>query len=240
MRWQNDWPVIGLDPDGDGPGQPVLTYRKPQVPGNVAGAVPATSDEFDHGRAGLQWQWQANPQPQWLAPTPPAGSQLALVATPVPAEAKNLYLMPSLLLQKLSAEQFTATAKLLFTPQAAGEKAGLVVLGMDYATLTLTRQVGGVLLSQTTCPHADKGAAETAAPPPLPPGQPLYLRVAVWAGARCQFSYSADGQQFAARGPEFAAREGRWVGAKMGLFCLGAGEGVGAGRLAVDWWRMTP
>ncbi len=75
MTWKSDWPVIGLDPDGDGTGQPVLTYRKPQVPGHVAGAVPATSDEFDHGQPGLQWQWQANPQPQWLAPTPPASGQ---------------------------------------------------------------------------------------------------------------------------------------------------------------------
>lgn len=241
MRWQNDWPIIGLDPDGDGTGQPVLTYRKPKVPGNVAVAVPATSDEFDHGRPGLQWQWQANPQPRWLAPTPPAAGQLALAAAPVPAEAKNLYLVPSLLLQKLPAEHFTATARLLFTPQAAGEKAGLVVLGLDYATLTLTRQAGGLLLSQTTCLQADKGAAETtAATAALPPGQPLYLRMAVRAGARCQFSYSADGQRFAALGVEFTAREGRWVGAKMGLFCLSAGGGVGAGQLAVDWWRVAP
>ncbi len=164
-----------------------------------------------------------------------------LAAAPVPTEAKNLYLVPSLLLQKLPGEHFTATAKLLFTPQAEGEKAGLVVLGMDYATLTLTRQAGGLLLSQTTCRQADKGAAETtAATAALPPGQPLYLRVAVRAGARCQFSYSADGRQFTVLGPEFAAKEGRWVGAKLGLFCLGAGGGVGAGQLAVDWWRVAP
>ncbi|AMR27837.1 hypothetical protein A0257_12555 [Hymenobacter psoromatis] len=186
MRWQNDWPVIGLDPDGDGTGQPVLTHRKPRVPGSVAVAVPATSDEFDHGRPGRQWQWRANPQPQWLAPTPPAGGQLALAAAPVPAEAKNLCLVPSLLLQKIPAEHFTATAKLLFTPQAEGEKAGLVVLGLDYAALMLTRQASGLLLSQTTCLQADKGTAETtAATVALPPGQPLYLRVAVRAGARC-------------------------------------------------------
>ena len=31
MRWIADWPVIGADPDGDGTGEPVLTYRKPAV-----------------------------------------------------------------------------------------------------------------------------------------------------------------------------------------------------------------
>ncbi|MGI4739170.1 MAG: glycoside hydrolase family 43 protein [Janthinobacterium lividum] len=240
MTWRQDWPVMGRDADGDGTGEPVLTYRKPAVPGRVAVAVPATTDEFATGQPGLQWQWQANPQPQWLAPTPPGAGQLYLAAAPTPAEAKNLYLVPSLLLQKLPAAQFTATTKLLFAPQAAGARAGLVVLGLDYATLTLTHQAEGLLLSQTTCQRADQGTAETTvATATLPLGQPLYLRVAVRAGARCQFSYSADGQQFTALGPEFTAREGRWVGAKLGLFCLNSSAEVGVDQLAVDWWRVA-
>lgn len=54
------------------------------------------------------------------------------------------------------------------------------------------------------------------------------------AGARCQFSYSADGRQFAALGPAFTAREGRWEAAKLDLFCLGAGGG-GRGRTGGGW-----
>lgn len=214
------------------------THRKPAVRGQVAVAVPATSDEFA-GAPGLQWQWQANPQPQWLGPTPPAAGQLRLAA--VPAGAQNLYLVPNLLLQKLPAEQFTATTKLAFYPKNDGEQAGLVVLGVDYASLTLGRRGGQLLLTQNTCLQADKGRPETSSPPvALPPGQPLYLRVAVRAGARCQFSYSRDGQQFTPLGPEFTAREGRWVGAKMGLFCLGAAGPAPAGYAEADWWRVTP
>ncbi|MDO7886040.1 glycoside hydrolase family 43 protein [Hymenobacter cheonanensis] len=244
MVWQNDWPIIGLDPDGDGTGEPVPGYRKPAVPGKVPLAVPATSDEFASGRPGLQWQWQANPQPQWLAGLPAAApGQLALAAGPAPAEAPNLYLVPSLLLQKLPAERFTATAKLTLQGLATGDRAGLVVLGLDYATLSLTRQPDGWLaLSQTTCLQADKGAAETTAAtaPPLAAGQPLYLRVAVRAGARCQFSYSLDGRQFTLLGPEFTAREGRWVGAKLGLFCLSTMTDGAPGYAAIDWWHVAP
>jgi hypothetical protein len=116
------------------------------------------------------------------------------------------------------------------------------VLGLDYATLTLTRQADGQLaLRQTTCLQADKGSAEAAAataPALLPASQPLYLRVAVRAGGRCQFSYSADGRQFSPLGPEFTAREGRWVGAKVGLFCLGANAVPSPGHAAFDWWRV--
>jgi len=242
MSWKNDWPVIGLDPDGDGTGAPVGTYRKPAVPSQVTVAVPATSDEFASGRPGLQWQWQANPQPQWLA-SPSAPGQLALAAVPAPAEAPNLWLTPNLLLQKLPAEHFSATAKLTLAGTAPGERAGLVVLGMDYATLTLTRLADGRLaLTQTICAQADKGTAETTAAtsPPLPAGQPLYLRVAVQAGGRCQFSYSATGQAFTTLGPEFTAREGRWVGAKLGLFCLRASGQAAPGYAAIDWWRVGP
>jgi beta-xylosidase len=31
MKWINDWPVIGIDKDGDGKGEPVLVYNKPDV-----------------------------------------------------------------------------------------------------------------------------------------------------------------------------------------------------------------
>ncbi|MBO9657433.1 MAG: glycoside hydrolase 43 family protein, partial [Chitinophagaceae bacterium] len=31
MKWVNDWPVIGVDKDGDGKGEPVMEYKKPNV-----------------------------------------------------------------------------------------------------------------------------------------------------------------------------------------------------------------
>jgi len=31
LRWIDDWPIIGSDPDSDGTGEPVLTFRKPNV-----------------------------------------------------------------------------------------------------------------------------------------------------------------------------------------------------------------
>lgn len=149
--------------------------------------------------------------------------------------------MPSLLVQKLPAEQFTATTKLSFVPKTEGEKAGLVMMGLDYAYLAATYQSGNLQLAQVVCPKADKGGVETASTPVMvPSGQPLYLRVAVRPGAKCQFSYSLDGRQFTPLGAEFPAREGKWVGAKMGVFCLSPGPAATAGYADVDWWRVAP
>jgi len=117
---------------------------------------------------------------------------------------------------------------------------GLVLMGLDYAYLGLTYQAGQLHLAQVTCPNADKGIAEVPSPAvSVPAGQPLYLRVAVRPGAKCQFSYSLDGQQFTPLGTEFTAREGKWVGAKMGVFCLSPGTTATAGHADVDWWRVS-
>jgi beta-xylosidase len=66
MVWRDDdWPVMGHDPDGDGKGEPVLVHAKPNVGRTYPVAAPQTSDEFEGAALGLQWQWNANPRPEW-------------------------------------------------------------------------------------------------------------------------------------------------------------------------------
>lgn len=60
MEWKSDWPVIGIDNDGDGCGDPVTAYRKPRTEGKNVIETPAESDEFNSRHLGLQWQWHAN------------------------------------------------------------------------------------------------------------------------------------------------------------------------------------
>ena len=240
MSWKNDWPVIGEDPDGDGRGQPVLTHRKPKVKGPAQPlATPPTSDEFSSPTLGWQWQWHANPQDYWAYLNGPQG-YLRLYSVQLPEGYKNLWQLPNLLLQKLPAETFTATTKLTFTPRVEGEKVGLVMTGLDYAYISLTNQNGQLQLSQSVCAKAEKLGPETttAAVPGPAAGQPVYLRVAVRPGARCQFSYSLDGQQFRPLGGEFQAVEGKWIGAKVGLFCTRPTKFNDSGNADVDWFRI--
>jgi beta-xylosidase len=242
MIWKNDWPVIGADPDGDGKGQPVPTYRKPRIKGPAQPlATPATSDEFSRNTLGLQWQWHANPQDYWAYLNGPQG-YLRLYSVQLPEGTKNLWQVPNLLLQKLPADVFTATTKLTFTPRVEGEKVGLLIMGMDYAYLSVASVGGQLQLSQSTCLNADKLTAETSTPavavPAARAGQPLYLRVAVRAGAKCQFSYSLDGQVFQFLGAEFQAREGKWIGAKVGLFSTRTSKFNDAGNADIDWFRI--
>src|SRR5207237_5009407 len=80
--------------------------------------------------------------------------------TPLPEGYKNRWDVPNLLLQKFPAPEFTATTKLTFTPRTDEERVGLLVMGMDYAYLSVKKRPEGLVVSQVVCKDADKQGAE--------------------------------------------------------------------------------
>lgn len=239
MAWSEDgWPVIGWDPDGNRRGEPVTRWRKPDLPSQPM-AVPPSSDEFDSPRIGLQWQWQANPDPAWWSLTEAPGA-LRLLTWPSPAGAANLWPVASLLLQKAPAEAFQVTTEMSFAPQRPGERAGLLIFGTDYAWVGVERTpVGRAVVLRTCLGARDGGGERVVATLPAPDG-PVQLRVEWRPGGRCRFGVSFDGSDFTMFEPTFDARPGRWVGAKVGVFAA-AGPGQPAGTPAdFAWFRVAP
>jgi beta-xylosidase len=233
LHWRDGWPVIGRDLGGDGRGEPV-----PGGPMPVAGGTPSepqTSDGFDDDRLGLQWQWQANPRAEWASLGARRGFlRLAAVGPSGP----NHWSSAHLLLQKLPAPAFAATASLDPAGLGEGARAGLVMMGADYATLTVERSAAGLTLRLRRCREADKGTTETEDAAVEVPAGVLELRVAVAEGAVCQFSWRRlGGSDFTPIGPSFVAQPGRWVGAKVGLFAGALGRSP-AGHADVDWFRV--
>lgn len=55
---------------------------------------------------------------------------------------------------------------------------------------------------------------------------------------QCTFSYSLDGKKYTACGKPFTAREGHWIGARVGFFSI-MPEGKNRGWLDIDWFRLT-
>ena len=242
MRWVNDWPVIGEDKDGDGKGQPVLIYKKPAVGKPYVATTIADSDEFDSNHIGLQWQWQANPQPYWAFATP---GKLRLFSYPLPDSARNYWDVPNLLLQKFPAPSFSATTKLSFHPRLDGEKTGLIVQGAGYAYLCITRKNDGNYISLIVCNNADKGSKEEELWMEKIDSPDIVLRAEVTEGGICHFSWAKTGEtsfrpvmvknQLAS----FTARPGRWVGAKIGLFCTRNSKTNDSGYADFDYFRLT-
>lgn len=239
MKWVDGWPVIGLDRDGDGKGEPVMRYKKPSVGKIYPVQTPAETDEFNGPALGLQWQWMANPKAAWAFLNPTRGS-LRLYSDKLPDSARNLWDAPNVLLQKFPAEEFMVTTKLVFTPnpKLENERAGLVVMGFSYAALVLQSRKDGIYLVHTVCRDAVKGGKEKEETL-LKMTQPaIYARVKITKGGTCHFSYSTDGNTFTDAGKAFTAEVGRWIGAKVGLFCTRETQINDAGYADVDWFRV--
>ena len=64
-----------------------------------------------------------------------------------------------------------------------------------------------------------------------------YLRVKVGKNGDCHFHYSLDGKKFQPAGESFTARQGKWIGAKVGLFST-APFGKDSGWVDADWFRI--
>ncbi len=256
MKWKDGWPVIGTDPDGDGCGEPVLSHRKPDVGRTYPVRTPQESDEFDGYTLSPQWQWHANINEKWAYHAGNRGF-VRLYSYPVVPQYRNLWDVANLLLQKTPAPNFTATMKLTFSPtdKYRGERTGLVVMGMDYAALMLENTADGLTLSQVECIGADKGQPEQVNASVGLTGGTVYLRVRFGCDGRkiaqsegghdllvtCNFSYSTDGRTFSPLGTTFRAREGKWIGAKVGTFCTRPAIRANDGGWAdIDWFRITP
>lgn len=240
MKWINDWPVIGIDKDGDGKGEPVLSYKKPNVGKIYSKQTPAESDEFNSNKLGLQWQWSANAKATWVFPNASNGS-LRLFSAQIPEYAKNLWNVPNVLSQKFPAEEFTVSTKLLFKPnkRIENEKTGLTVIGFSYANIALKNTKDGIWLVYTVCKDANKEKPEVETMiKKIDEGKEVYLSVKIMADAKCQFSYSIDGKIFLDAGEVFQAEVGQWTGAKVGLFCTRETQINDAGYADYDWFKI--
>lgn len=248
MKWVNDWPVIGVDRDGDGCGDPVSRYRKPKTDKTYPIETPVESDEFDTRKLGLQWEWHANYQDVFGFTTNMGyariyGHELSL-------HFKNFWEVPNLLMQKFPAEEFTATVKLKVSAKDDGQLSGIIVMGWDYSWIGVEKQGEKFLLKQAICKDAEQGHLEQVSTlAVLEPSRKfeaglfpnyereIFIRVHVDKGAYCRFSYSLDGKKFTEAGTLFKARQGKWIGAKVGMFSV-TPHGKERGWVDVDWFRV--
>lgn len=138
----------------------------------------------------------------------------------------------------MPAPEFTVTTKVTSTARTDDEKTGLIVMGLDYSYLSVKKRADGLYISQTICKDADKGAPEKESAGVQLKTSTFYLRVKVSKGGVCNFGFSTDGIKFSPIGEPFTARQGRWIGAKVGLFAVRTGRTRETGYADFDWVRF--
>ena len=255
VDWSTGWPVMGKK------GEPVTTYQKPKTASSVAVMNPVETDEFNTPKLGLQWQWHANYDQKFGMPTPWGVFRLYCYKAGSPdnlsiPDNKNevdtrIWNVPNLLLQKTPADVFTATTKIRMTAKDQNQMGGIIMMGLNYSALVVKRVGDEFQLQQITCIQADKGKAEKATTlATLKPTstdkvdyQPaihcdIYLRMVVNNG-KMHFAYSTNGKKYQDVGEEFTMREGKWIGAKIGLVALQPSGNESRGWIDADWFRIT-
>ena len=55
----------------------------------------------------------------------------------------------------------------------------------------------------------------------------------------CSFSYSLDGKKYHNAGEKFKMKEGKWIGAKIGMVSYEPEGNTDRGWVEADWFRVT-
>jgi beta-xylosidase len=228
VRWKDGWPLMGINQNDQGVGEPVLTFRKPDVGVPYKPETPQSGDEFNQPRLGLQWQWHANYRDDWssLAVRP---GWLRLNSQPV--EGGDFLKASNLLMQKLPAPSF-AVDTLVEVSLANGEEAGVIVMGQKHAALLLRQTADGLKVVYRVN-NQDQSAEPW-------PGKTIHLRIEMQTGGQCTFGYASDGKTFKPTSLAFQAVEGRWIGAKVGIFSMATSDAIDRGHADFDYFRFSP
>jgi len=227
-EWRDGWPLMGKDLDGNGIGEPVERWKKPAVGQRSAPVAPQTSDEFNSARLALQWQWQANHSKDWYSLSARPGWLRLFARTD---SLKDLCLVSSLLMQKFPARGFSAETLLEVNETVPGLSAGLAIVGgRESASLAL--ELAG---KSTECVLRINGEVRFHVPLAT---KSIRLKVIVDAAATCRFSYASELMgTFKSIEQFFWAKEGGWMGAKIGIFVLWSLDGSG-GFADFDYLRF--
>lgn len=205
VQMKADWPIMSLN-----------KQNQPHGPLSVATEA-------------LKYQWHANYQDAFGFPT---ANGVRVYGHNVSADFKSLWEVPNLYLQKFEGETFADTLHLTITAKADGQQSGFVVMGRDYCRLSVELLDEQFVLKRITCQNADTGGSETEetlaslkARKYGAGAKPNYechiaFRIRCEKGAVCHLAYSLDGKTFTDLRVPFQAREGKWIGAKYGVFSI--------------------
>ena len=239
MHWEADgWPRIGEQLGDDGVGQPVMHWSRPASLRPSQPILPQTSDDFVDGKPGLQWQWQANPDPAWLLP---GDGQLNLRCCGLPQaqEKRNFYWLPNLLLQKFPAWQFSAQTRMTLNAAAPGDAGGLIVYGERYAALLLENCSDRQRLLWVTGWMSDTGVVhESRQALAYVDAALCEMKMVVSLGGICRFAWRQGDGDWQRVCQPFAAGKGKWVGAKVGLVALSLEQATSRGSCAFNHFAL--
>jgi beta-xylosidase len=204
VRWVDGWPLIGVDQDSNGIGEPVRAWSKP-IQGKPT-VFPQTSDDFSKSQLGLQWQFNHNPADVFWSLTERKGwlTLHALKASQL-REARNM------LTQKVMGYTGEVTVELDVKKLADGQRAGLFCLGNLFNGIGVLREKNQDILYLENNGNILNLSSIVS--------KKIVFKITLDEVKNLhQCFFSSDGKTFAAVGEPYALKTGSWKGIRVGLF----------------------
>lgn len=243
VNWVDGWPIIGVDEDGDGIGEPVLEYKKPIEGFPIA--APQTDDDFSETKLGRQWEWNHNPRnTHWslaerkgwlrlkasipLSPGKNVGPEKNQWTNAEGSETVFWRTCNTVSQRIMGITAGTAEARFGLSGMQPGQRAGLVRYGGVYHLLGVKVDDSGKRILF----FMDKEGNEISGPEIK--GKNLLIRTTNKSN-QAFFQYSTTGKVFKRFGPEFTIAFGKWTGDRLGFFCWN--EKHEKGYIDIDWFK---
>ena len=226
VRWRDDWPVIGADPDGAATGQPIASGPIPGNPEVQSQQHPQTSDDFDVARLAPQWEWNHNPDnAHWSLSARPGYLRL------IPMQADSLLDARDTITQCMQDNSFAFTVRLDLSATKSGVHTGLAMFEKTASGLEIVQSGSERRLNFFHLQDHTAG--------PVLSQSVVQLRVVV-DGDQAIYSYSLDdGQSFQRLGTTTEIRFSWWKGSRPALFAYTT-EASDPGDVDFDWVHYQP
>ena len=207
MHWEDGWPVMGEDYDGNGVGEPVEGWTKPKTGKKVEPSLPISSDDFSGSELGLQWQFNHNPIDGAWSLTKRPGF-LAIDAL----KAESFQTARNTLTQKLMGFKGSYTVKMDCSEMVDGQFAGMACMGAHDFCAGVIVEEGRRFISM----EDEEGIQKMTL---LEKGDKVWIRLFFDDVENVfGYSYGTDGKDFIPLGDSFQMRFGFWKGARPALF----------------------
>ena len=221
MWWYDDWPIIGVDLDRNGVGEPVAVWKKPFLKSAVQEVslmsplvqkedgnrhLPETSDDFEKDVLSPQWQWNHNPDNNAWSLTENKG-QLTLHALP----AENFFKARNTLTQKVMGYCSEATVAVDVSHMAEGARCGIVCMGKTNELLGVAKDDGKLKI------YRGDGNSEDILS--ILQARKVFLRISFdMTGKTYRFTFSTDERHFTDIAQPFFVDFGNWKGVRFGIY----------------------
>jgi xylan 1,4-beta-xylosidase len=225
VYWKDGWPMIGVDMDMNGIGEPVYVWNKPEVNGDPEAHIPQTDDEFTEGKLGLQWQFNHNPDWEHIRiSSKEKGLNIYAQQASMLSDARNV------MTQKMTGYEGEAETLLDFWEMADGQFAGICCLGSEYRGAGVLAEGGQYYLAVEKNGKLEKVSQ-------LKKGK-LSLKLQLDAVNNVhQFYFRSGNREYRTCGEAFSMHSGNWKGARLGLFTYNRKQK--AGKVRFDYFKYS-